>query len=300
MEETMKNHYLDQRIRLKKGNLSETEQKIAHYFVHSDEMISRKTLEELANEIEVSQSSIYQFVKKIGYNGFQDFKIDIARNSNYQPAFQNLNINTGADDITPEDTSIDIAKKVVQSNIYSLSNATHFLTEELLDRVLTIIYSAKTLHFFGLGGSSIVAFDSFHKFIRTKYRCNYIFDYHMQLSFVTKLTSEDCVFIFSHSGQTKESVNLARQIKKTSAKIIVLTGNSGSELVTLANQAIIVLTEETLFRTESLASRISYLTVMDILYTNVMHHNYDQNIESIKKIRDNISTTKTNPYNFTP
>ncbi|MFD2306893.1 MurR/RpiR family transcriptional regulator [Enterococcus termitis] len=296
----MKNHYLDQRIRLKKGNLSETEQKIAHYFVHSDEMISRKTLEELANEIEVSQSSIYQFVKKIGYNGFQDFKIDIARNSNYQPAFQNLNINTGADDITPEDTSIDIAKKVVQSNIYSLSNATHFLTEELLDRVLTIIYSAKTLHFFGLGGSSIVAFDSFHKFIRTKYRCNYIFDYHMQLSFVTKLTSEDCVFIFSHSGQTKESVNLARQIKKTSAKIIVLTGNSGSELVTLANQAIIVLTEETLFRTESLASRISYLTVMDILYTNVMHHNYDQNIESIKKIRDNISTTKTNPYNFTP
>ncbi|MBO0469844.1 MurR/RpiR family transcriptional regulator [Enterococcus sp. DIV0242_7C1] len=296
----MKNHYLDQRIRLKKGNLSETEQKIAHYFVHSDEMLSRKTLEDMANDIEVSQSSIYQFVKKIGYNGFQDFKIDIARNSNYQPAFQNLNINTGADDILPEDSSIDIAKKVIQSNIYSLSNSTHFLTEELLDRVLTIIYSAKTLHFFGLGGSSIVAFDSFHKFIRTKYRCNYIFDYHMQLSFVTKLTSEDCVFIFSHSGQTKESVNLARQIKKTSAKIIVLTGNSGSELVTLANQAIIVLTEETLFRTESLASRISYLTVMDILYTNVMHHNYDQNIESIKKIRDNISTTKTNPYNFTP
>jgi DNA-binding MurR/RpiR family transcriptional regulator len=36
----------------------------------------------------------------------------------------------------------------------------------------------------------------------------YIFDYHMQLSFVTKLTSEDCVFIFSHSGKTKESINL--------------------------------------------------------------------------------------------
>lgn len=296
----MKNHYLDQRIRLKKSNLSDTEQKIADYFVHSGEVISRKTLEELADEIGISQSSIYQFVKKIGYSGFQDFKIDIARNSNYQPTFQKLNYMTGADDITPDDSSIDIAKKVVQSNIYSLSNATHFLTEELLDNALSIIYSAKTLHFFGLGGSSIVAFDSFHKFIRTKYRCNYIFDYHMQLGFATKLTSEDCVFIFSHSGQTKESVNLARQIKKTSAKIIALTGNSGSELVTLANQAIIVLTEETLFRTESLASRISYLTVMDILYTNVMHHNYDQNIDSIKKIRDNISTTKTNPYNFIP
>lgn len=296
----MKNHYLEQRIRLKKGTLSETEQKISDYFVHSDDLISRKTLEDLANEIAVSQSSIYQFVKKIGYSGFQDFKIDIARNFNHQPAFHNLNSMTSNDVIDENDSCVDIAKKVLQSNLSSLNNAIHFLTEELLTDVLTLIYSAKTLHFFGLGGSSIVAFDSFHKFIRTKYRCNYIFDYHMQLSFATKLTSEDCVFIFSHSGQTKESVNLARQIKKTPAKIIALTGNSGSELVSLANEAIIVLTEETLFRTESLASRISYLTVMDIIYTNVMHHNYDQNVESIKKIRDNISTTKTNPYNFIP
>lgn len=296
----MKNHYLEQRIRLKKRTLSETEQKISDYFVHSDDLISRKTLEDLANEIAVSQSSIYQFVKKIGYSGFQDFKIDIARNFNHQPEFHNLNSMTSNDVIDENDSCVDIAKKVLQSNLSSLNNAIHFLTEELLTEVLTLIYSAKTLHFFGLGGSSIVAFDSFHKFIRTKYRCNYIFDYHMQLSFATKLTSEDCVFIFSHSGQTKEAVNLARQIKKTPAKIIALTGNSGSELVSLANEAIIVLTEETLFRTESLASRISYLTVMDIIYTNVMHHNYDQNVESIKKIRDNISTTKTNPYNFIP
>lgn len=296
----MKNHYLDQRIRLKRANLSETEQKIADYFVHSDEVLSHKTLEELASEIGVSQSSIYQFVKKIGYTGFQDFKIDVAQNSNYQPNFHHLNYTSGSNEITPEDSSLDIARKVLQSNIYSLSNSTNFLTEELLDETLSIIYPAKMLHFFGLGGSSIVAFDSFHKFIRTKYRCNYMFDYHMQLGFATKLTSEDCVFIFSHSGQTKEIINLARQIKKTDAKIIALTGNSGSELVTLADKAIIVLTEETVFRTEALSSRISYLTVMDILYTNVMHHNYDQNVASIQKIRDNISTTKTNPYNFTP
>lgn len=300
MEVPMKNHYLDQRIRLKKANLSETEQKISDYFVYSDEVLSHKTLEELANEIGVSQSSIYQFVKKIGYSGFQDFKIDVAQNSNYQPNFHQLNYTSGSNEITPEDSSLDIARKVLQSNIYSLSNSANFLTEELLDEALSIIYPAKMLHFFGLGGSSIVAFDSFHKFIRTKYRCNYMFDYHMQLGFATKLTSDDCVFIFSHSGQTKEIINLARQIKKTDAKIIALTGNSGSELVALADKAIIVLTEEAMFRTEALSSRISYLTVMDILYTNVMHHDYDQNVESIQKIRDNISTTKTNPYNFTP
>ncbi|MFZ4356195.1 MurR/RpiR family transcriptional regulator, partial [Enterococcus gallinarum] len=38
------------------------------------------------------------------------------------------------------------------------------------------------------------------------------------------------------------------------------------------------------------------LTVMDILYTNTMYHNFDQNADSLKKIRDNISTTKTDPH----
>lgn len=65
--------------------------------------------------------------------------------------------------------------------------------------------------------------------------------------------------------------------------MITLTGNSGSELAGLSDEAIIVVTEEGLFRAESLASRISYLTVMDILYTNTMYHNFDQNADSLKK-----------------
>ena len=61
----MKNHYLDQRIRIKKPNLSLTEKKISDYFVHSESLLTQMTLESLANEIGVSQSSVYQFVKKI-------------------------------------------------------------------------------------------------------------------------------------------------------------------------------------------------------------------------------------------
>ena len=35
----MKNHYLDQRIRIKKPNLSLTEKKISDYFVHSESLL---------------------------------------------------------------------------------------------------------------------------------------------------------------------------------------------------------------------------------------------------------------------
>ena len=39
----MKNHYLDQRIRIKKPNLSLTEKKISDYFVHSESLLTQMT-----------------------------------------------------------------------------------------------------------------------------------------------------------------------------------------------------------------------------------------------------------------
>ena len=84
--------------------------KISDYFVHSESLLTQMTLESLANEIGVSQSSVYQFVKDWLF-WVPKFKIDIARNSNYQPTFQNVNSVNGADDISPDDDSITIAKK---------------------------------------------------------------------------------------------------------------------------------------------------------------------------------------------
>ncbi len=43
----MKNHYLDQRIRIKKPNLSLTEKKISDYFVHSESLLTQMTLEKV-------------------------------------------------------------------------------------------------------------------------------------------------------------------------------------------------------------------------------------------------------------
>ncbi|WP_025730749.1 MurR/RpiR family transcriptional regulator [Atopobacter phocae] len=288
----MKNHYLDQRIKINIKQLSITEKKIADYFVNDDGTLANQTLEQISEYIKVSKSSIFQFVKKLGYNGFQSFKIDIAKHSDYEPSFEEMKFISGFDTLSPNDSNQTIATKVLQANIYSLSNSLNFLTHEKLDNVLQIINSSETLHFFGQGGSSIVAYDSFHKFIRTKYRCNYIADYHMQLSFATKLNEKDCVFIFSHSGQTIESINLAQLVKKSSAQLIVFTGNNRSELLKYSDESIIILTEETIFRTESLISRISYLTAVDILYMIVMFKDYEENINSLNKIRSSVKSSK--------
>ena len=58
-----------------KPNLSLTEKKISDYFVHSESLLTQMTLESLANEIGVSQSSVYQFVKRLAILGSKNLKL---------------------------------------------------------------------------------------------------------------------------------------------------------------------------------------------------------------------------------
>lgn len=282
--------YLTKIIKQYYHTFSDTEKKVADYFLEIGNNAVAKTIANISDDIEVSQATIFKFVKKIGFNGFQDFKISIARNANSSVIDPSIIAYT---DIDENDSSYQIASKVINANIASINNFMQSITEEKLDNILSMIYNSETIHFFGIGGSSVIAFDSYQKFLRTKYSCDYIFDYHLQLMYTTKLTDKDLIFLFSHSGQSIETLNLAKEIAKTSAKLVVLTGNSTSELINLADETIIAYSEESKFRTESLSARILYLSLMDIFYVNVMYHDNVDSYNSMDNIRSALSVSKT-------
>ncbi len=288
----MPNNYLKMLIHNKFHLLSKSEQKLSEYFLQLDEDLINKTIANLSTETGYSQTTVFNFVKKLGFEGFQEFKIKLASNissENYNKSNVSLTVYS---EITSEDSVEVVAEKIINFNQNSLSTLYETLDKKKIESTLGLIKNVKNLYFFGVGGSSVVAYDSFHKFLRTNYTCNYITDYHLQLISSTRLTKNDGVFIFSHSGESIETINLVKQIKKTDAIIITLTGNPGSELIELSDESIIVYSEESKFRTESLVSRILYLTVMDIIYTSVMYKNNDMSFKAFKKVRDAISVTR--------
>lgn len=285
----MPNSYLRRLIKENRNNLSDTDIKLANHFIELGDALINKTITGLSLETNVSQTTIFNFVKKLGFKGYKDFIINCASNFNSPRSLQSL---TAFTDITEEDSSLAITDKIISFNTQSILNLKESLNNEHLNIVLDMIQSSTTIHFFGQGGSNILAYDSFHKFIRTKYRCNYIGDYHMQLSYLTKLNENDCVFLFSHSGESLQTINLAKATRRTNAKVIALTGNAGSELSRHVDVSLIVYSEESQFRTETLTSRILYLTVMDIIYTNIMYKNTEESQEIMDRVRSVISTTK--------
>ena len=279
----MQNIYLLNIIKQNKNKFSTSEDSLVDYFLQlkNDELVN-KTLADMANETEISQTTIYNFVKKLGFNGFQDFKIKLASNS-ISPTQPERLVNYR--EIDPTDSYIDVAKKTIHFNQQSL--------EKTLQRIVRLLEKSQNIYFFGQGGSSVIALDSYHKFLRSKLNCHYVSDYHIQLSICSKLTKKDCVFLFSHSGDSLETINLAKILQKNNCPIICITGNPVGKILKLSTESVIAFSQEAKYRTESLTSRLLYQTVMDILYTIIMFKDEEENEQVLKKIRRAISLSKT-------
>lgn len=287
----MQNIYLLNIIKQNKNKFSTSEDSLVDYFLQlkNDELVN-KTLADMANETEISQTTIYNFVKKLGFNGFQDFKIKLASNS-ISPTQPERLVNYR--EIDPTDSYIDVAKKTIHFNQQSLENLVNFLDEKTLQRIVRLLEKSQNIYFFGQGGSSVIALDSYHKFLRSKLNCHYVSDYYIQLSICSKLTKKDCVFLFSHSGDSLETINLAKILQKNNCPIICITGNPVGKILKLSTESVIAFSQEAKYRTESLTSRLLYQTVMDILYTIIMFKDEEENEQVLKKIRRAISLSKT-------
>ena len=283
-------NYLKTLIQPYMKSLNKTETIIAEHMINLGSEVVNKTLANLSDETGLSEATIFKFVKKIGFSGFQNFKISVA--SNFRTYEERSNEMIVFSDISKSDSPFVIAQKLVNTNVELLENLIATLDEDLLENAISLITSSETINFFGQGASSIVAYDSYHKFLRTKFHCQYSLDYHIQLTYATKLGPNDCAIIFSHSGNTKETIEVAKILHENNVKMIVLTGEPSSDLVKLSSAAFVVLSKESAFRSETLTSRFVYLTIIDIIYTVIMYDDEQQNRKALLDIRHALSVTR--------
>ena len=136
-------------------------------------------------------------------------------------------------------------KKVFDSNISSLTDTRKLLQEEKLIEAVDLIDASNRLFLFGVGGSEIVATDTYHKFLRSPIPVYHSSDYHLQLMEASLLTPDDCAIFISHTGRSKETIMIAETAKKIGAKTIVITSQISSPLAKLGDVTFISVSEET-------------------------------------------------------
>lgn len=281
----MKNLTVKMRIKSLYRDMSAKEKTIADYVLSNLKKVSRSSINEISSELNIADSTFFQFARKLGYNGFKDFKIALLTEE-FDPE---ISIH---EKISKDDEEQIVIKKVFESSVRAIEDTAKMNDSETYHKATSIMLESNSVFFFGLGGSNAVALDSYHKFLRSPIKVSYVSDSHIQIMNASLLTNKDCAFVISHTGLSNEALEIATLAKENGAMLIVLTSYPLSPLAKMADVVLISSAEETAYRSESLSSRLSQLSVIDALFVIIMFKNDKKSNQSLKKIRHAISYTK--------
>jgi RpiR family transcriptional regulator, carbohydrate utilization regulator len=266
------------RINAAMSRLRDSEKKIVEFIEKNQEEIIHLSITEVAERSETSESSVVRLCKRLGYKGFQDLKIHLAKEVIAPEKQINEVIEKG-------DTVVQIKKKVFQSNIQALYDSIEVCSDEQIQKAVDAIANARLIEFYGTGGSGTVALDAQHKLLKLGVKSFASIDSTLQAMSASVLTEEDVVIGISHTGSNMEVLHALKLAKDVGAKIICITNISKSPITKISDIVLQTASKETLFRTDAISSRIAQLTIIDILVAAVANQQYELYFNNLQRTR---------------
>ena len=104
------------------------------------------------------------------------------------------------------------------------------LDSKQIERAVDLLGKARLCAVFGLGGSYAIAYNAFHRFLRTSLKMLIQPDFHLQMMIAANMSKDDVALIVSHSGRNKDMMRIIKIIKEKKAPIILITSNAFSPL----------------------------------------------------------------------
>ena len=263
------------RIHAAKEIATKTEKKIIEGMLEipPSEMIYM-SITDLASRLDTAEATLVRFCKKLGYNGFQDFKLHLSQDSR----------NT-------EVKSIDCAEqRIAAEMIDAISETSRSINyTECLKIAETIINSCRVCAF-GVGNSAITAMEISNVLARVGILANFTSDTHLQAMVTEHLSEKDTVILISVSGSTKDIIDVASIAKKNGVNIIVITCYNRSPLAKYADHILFSTKREAAYEGGSLSTLASISYIINVLYSAIYEKlgkdGYEINLRTAQSVAD--------------
>lgn len=252
------------------------ERRVADYVLRNPKRVVHVSITELAKAAKVSDATVVKFCKRLGYQGFQEFKILLAQDVVVRHTLVDGQLEQGDDPRT-------IKEKVFRANMNALQDTTQVLDDRALEQAVDALVQAREIHFYGLGSSGIVALDGEQKFSRIGRLASASIDAHMQITRAILLEPGDVAIGLSHSGETREIAEALETARECGATTIAITNHSSSSVAKIADLVLLTSGRGSLFSKEGIASRITQLATIDALFAAVALADLERSQEVLDK-----------------
>ncbi|MDH2926070.1 MurR/RpiR family transcriptional regulator [Lonepinella koalarum] len=265
-------------IRTRRQQLTPLELKVLDRILAKPDFSETTPLKEVAEENQVSEAMIVKIAKKLEFSGFRDFRSGLAY-------YKQLEVANLHNEISEQDTSAQLIKKVFETSIQALEETMAILDIEAFDRCVEIVANAQHIDLLGIGGSAQIAKDMAHKFLRIGIKASVYDDSHMMLMSSAVCNDQSCVIAISHSGTTIDVIEPVQLARKNGAKTIVITNYAISPITQYADVVLTSTSQGSLLLGENAASRVAQLNILDALYVAVAKRHLNRAENYLAKTR---------------
>lgn len=244
---------------------TKSEKLLIKYINKGIDEFSYKSISEIAKDIGVGESTITRFSKKLGFASFQDFKVTLACETN------DMHTNNIIDEsIDNKEHSKETCKKILNNNIYVLESTSQSINYDNIHKCSDMIRKANRIFFIGIGYSGIIAQDINYKCMRIGINSNCFSDTHTILMMSSILTKDDVLVCISHSGETEDIIKAINIAKTNNVNIISITNDYNSKISKLSDISLSYVSNETIFETGSMYSKLAQMFILDLIYTQLV------------------------------
>lgn len=243
--------------------LTGSEKKVADYVTERQQATQFMSISELAEECGVAEATISRFCRRLGYKGYNAFKLAVA-NSTARTASNPL---TG--EVLPEDSLTDMCQKILAADTEAMKETLELIRPERIALAADILQGADRVYCMGQGGSMILAEEAAHLFSTASIYCTAVWDSHLQAMTASQLTERDTVLYFSYSGATKELLELMKIIRQRRAKTILFTRFPKSPGAAHADVVLQCGSREGPLQLGSVAARVAQLYLLDVVFSEL-------------------------------
>lgn len=256
------------------NTLTHGERAIASVILDRPEDVTRMSSTDLASAAGRSQSGVIKLCQKLGFNGYQDLRLDIARatapdiRSDGHAAGVHGTIEAG------DDLALTM-QKLLASKIHAMRETLSVNPADRIDAARDALSAAARVQLAGVGASSLVARDFSYKLQKLAKPTLYDTDSHAQIALAATLGPDDMLLAFSESGASLETLHIARTAESRGARIVTITGLQANRLADLAGIALRTVADEERVRSSAITSRDAQLILTDLLFLRLVQTRKD-------------------------
>lgn len=267
------------RIRARMPTLPASDARVARAILTDPLGTIHLTVSELADRAQTAESTAIRCCVKLGFHGFQDLKLNLARENPVDPPEQIAAVDA-------EDPAPVALMKVMGFLSNVVADAASGIDPSQFEETTRALSTAREILLIGYGESFKVAADAQDRLLAIGLSARAPSDSNLKVLRSQDLAHGDCCLLVSNSGATKEVVRCAEIAKGRGATTIALTSSPRSRLANACVYTLAAGGRDLGFGLEEISGRFVHLAVIDALYVAIMLRLRETGAEHLRRYQD--------------